>query len=76
MDHSVDELLKKGNIKDINVTSVGGTGNFVKANKIEAIGVKYTQMTPRSPAGHLPELWMVPDKNINFIGRRKLLKQI
>ncbi len=76
MDHSIDEFLEKGNTKDINVTAVSGTGNFVQTNKIEAFGVKYTQMAPRSPAEHLPELWMVPDKNINFIGRRKLLKQI
>jgi hypothetical protein len=33
-------------------------------------------MTPSSPAEHLPELWMVPTQNINFIGRSELLKQI
>ncbi len=33
-------------------------------------------MTPTSPAERLPEQWNVPPKNINFIGRRKLLKQI
>jgi tetratricopeptide (TPR) repeat protein len=68
--------FEKGNIKDINVTAVSGTGHFVHADKIEVIGVKNTQITPTSPAEHLPEQWNVPPRNSNFIGRSKLLKQI
>jgi tetratricopeptide (TPR) repeat protein len=71
--YSIDELLEKGNI---NVTAASGTGHFVKADKINVIGVKITQMTSTSPAERLPEQWNVPPKNSNFIGRRKLLKQI
>ncbi len=76
MDHIIDELLEKGNIKDTNVTSVSGTGHFVQVNKIEVIDLKVTQMTTTSPAENLPEQWNVPPKNSNFIGRSKLLKQI
>ncbi len=76
MDHSNDELLQKVNIKVINATAVRGTGICVQANKIETSGIKVIQMTPSSPAEHLPELWMVPTQNINFIGRNELLKQI
>ncbi len=67
---------EKGNIKDINVTAVSGTGNFVQAKSIEVVGVKNTQTTQSSPAKRLPEQWDVPPKNSNFIGRSKLLKQI
>ncbi len=42
----------------------------------EVTGVKVTQMTRNSPAERLPEQWNVPPKNNNFIGRRKLLKQL
>jgi hypothetical protein len=47
VDHSIDELLEKGNINDINTTAISGTGYHIQAKKIEVIGVKYTQMTPR-----------------------------
>jgi hypothetical protein len=30
----------------------------------------------RPPAGHLPEQWQVPPQNNNFVGRKKLLKQV
>jgi hypothetical protein len=65
--------FEKGSIKEINVTGVDGTGHSVHADKIEVIGIKYTQT---SPAERLPEQWNVPPKNSNFIGRSKLLKQI
>jgi tetratricopeptide (TPR) repeat protein len=76
VDHSVDELLEKGSIKNINVTAVSGNEHLVKDNKIEVNCVKVAQITPSSPAEYLPELWMVPTKNLNFIGRSELLKQI
>jgi hypothetical protein len=74
--HSIGELLEKGNIKDIKATAVSGTGYNVQADKIETTGIKVIQMALSSHAEHLPELWMVPSQNINFIGRSELLKQI
>jgi hypothetical protein len=73
VDQSIDELLEKIPIKNINVTTASGSGNSFQANKIEVNGVK---VTLSSPAEHLPELWNVPPKNNNFIGRSELLKQI
>ncbi len=45
MDHSIDELSEKVNIKNINVTAASGTGYSFQANKIEVNVVKVTQMT-------------------------------
>jgi hypothetical protein len=61
----------------INVTLANGTGNSFQHSKFEVNLVKnVTQKTPTPPANYLPELWNVPSKNINFIGRSVLLKQI
>ncbi len=75
MDYSIEELLEKGNIKDINVNAVSGKMNFVQANNIETTGIKVI-IQPISPAERLPEHWNVPPKNENFVGRGELLKQI
>jgi hypothetical protein len=54
VNHSIDGLLEKGNIKGNNVNAVNGTGNFIQANNIETTGIKVIQMPPISPAKRLP----------------------
>jgi hypothetical protein len=66
--------LEKGNSYTIDVAVVKGSGNFVKANRIDVSGVKV--MIPPAPSESLPILWKVPSKNSNFTGRSELLKKI
>jgi tetratricopeptide (TPR) repeat protein len=58
----------------MNVTAIEGTENVVSDSKIEVTGIKIE--LPHSSAEHLTEIWNVPPKNHNFVGRKELLRQI
>ncbi len=70
----IEELSQKIPSRGIEINVTIDASNAEANDKV--VGVKFTQMTPSSPAEHLPKLWMVPTQNINFIGRSELLKQI
>jgi hypothetical protein len=51
-----------------------GNGNVVNANNINVAGQIIVPVP--TPAERLPELWEVPSKNKDIVGRGELLKQI
>jgi len=61
---------------NIHQAAVSGSENSVHNSKITMTALNVTQIIPTPPAEHLPELWMAPPKNINFIGRSELLEKI
>jgi hypothetical protein len=67
-------LLVSFTIDTMNVTAIKGNRNRVRARKIKVI---VTQVKlPHTSAEHLPQIWNVPPKNHNFVGRKGLLRQI
>jgi len=71
--------IENGNNLTNNVALVTGEGNSVQANNVYVTGTKIKnvkQNTPAPPAQHLPDLWNVPPKNVNFTGRTELIEQM
>ncbi len=62
-------------VETMNVTAIKGNRNRVRARKIKVIG-KQVKLAYPTPVEHLPEIWNVPLKNDNFVGRKELLQRI
>src|SRR5882724_8384196 len=59
------------------MSGISGAKNKVNVEKINVTGVRnVTQIMPSPPAQHLPQMWCVPHRNGNFVGRSELLKRI
>jgi tetratricopeptide (TPR) repeat protein len=58
----------------MNVTAIKGNRNRVRARKIKVIGKQIK--LPQKSAEHLHEIWNIPHKNHNFVGRKELLQRI